>query len=124
LGTGAHLAGLVRTRSGEFTLADAVGLDTVVQQPEVAAARLIPLARLLPSLPALTLTPAGAALAVRGGFLGPAHVNDAASLGNLPPDSPIRLLHPDGRLLAIGKKRGQDAHEARRDLLHPGVVLE
>lgn len=124
LGTGAHLAGLVRTRSGEFMLADAVGLDAVVQRPEVAAAGLIPLARLLPSLPALTLTPEGAALAVRGGFLGPAHVSDGAALGQLPPDSPIRLLHPDGRLLAIGEKRGHDAHKHRGDLLHPGVVLE
>ena len=33
LGTGGHLAGLVRTRSGDFTLADAVGLDVLDRQP-------------------------------------------------------------------------------------------
>ena len=127
LGTGAHLVGLVRTRSGDFSLADAVGLDVVVQQPAMAAARMIPLGRLLPSVPALTLTPQGAALAVRGGFLGPSHVSDPAALDSLPPASPVRLLHSDGRLLAIGEKRGpreSDPRGHRRDLLHPGVVLD
>ena len=70
----AHLAGLVRTRSGDFTLADAVGLDMVDRRPHEAAARVIPLAALLPSLPAITLTPEGASLAARGGFIGPSHV--------------------------------------------------
>ena len=45
LGTGAHLAGLVRTRSGDFTLAEAVGLDVVDRRPHEAAARVIPLGR-------------------------------------------------------------------------------
>ena len=33
LGTGGHLAGLVRTRSGDFELADAVGLDVLDRTP-------------------------------------------------------------------------------------------
>ena len=56
LGTGGHLAGLVRTRSGDFTLADAVGLDMLDRRPHEAAARIVPLTALLPSLPAITLT--------------------------------------------------------------------
>ena len=75
----AHLAGLVRTRSGDFTLAEAVGLDVLDRRPQEAAARVIPLAALLPSLPAITLTPEGASLAARGGFIGPSHVSRAAS---------------------------------------------
>jgi tRNA pseudouridine55 synthase len=119
LGTGGHLAGLVRTRSGDFTLADAVGLDAVDRRPEEAAARVIPLAALLPSLPALTLTPEGASLAARGGFIGLSHV--AGTAANLPEAGRVRLLHPDGHLVAIAEPRGGgDA----RHFLHPGVVLE
>ncbi len=119
LGTGGHLAGLVRTRSGDFTLADAVGLDVVDRRPEEAAARVIPLAALLPSLPALTLTPEGASLAARGGFIGLSHV--AGTAANLPEAGRVRLLHPDGHLVAIAEPRGGgDA----RHFLHPGVVLE
>ena len=121
LGTGGHLAGLVRTRSGDFTLADAVGLDVVDRKPHEAAARVIPLAALLPSLPAITLTPAGAALAARGGFIGPSHV---VSPSRLPRGGRVRLFHPDGHLVAIAEPRGGDAKGLLPDILHPGVVLE
>lgn len=117
LGTGAHLAALVRTRSGDFTMADAVGLDVLDRRPEEAAARVIPLAALLPSLPAITLTPEGASLAARGGFIGPSHVTGPA---NLPKAGRVRLLHPDGRLVAIAEPRPGGA----AGFLHPGVVLE
>src|SRR5688500_12427146 len=117
LETGAHLAGLVRTRSGDFTIADAVGLDVLDRRPDEAAARVIPLAALLPSLPAITLTPEGASLAARGGFIGPAHVTGPA---NLPKAGRVRLLHPDGRLVAIAEPRPGGA----AGFLHPGVVLE
>jgi tRNA pseudouridine55 synthase len=115
LGTGAHLAGLVRTRSGDFILKDAVGLDVVDRQPADAAARVIPLSALLPSLPAVMLTPEGASLAARGGFIGVAHM----AVPSFPSASRVRLFHPDGHLIAIAEPRaGQDA------VLHPGVVLE
>ena len=102
LGTGGHLAALVRMRSGDFTLADAVGLDLLDRNPHEAAARVIPLAALLPSLPALTLTPEGASLAARGGFIGPSQV---ASHATLPETGRVRLLHPDGHLVAIAEPR-------------------
>jgi tRNA pseudouridine55 synthase len=120
LGTGAHLAGLVRTRSGDFSLSQAVGLDVLDRRPEEAASRVIPLADLLPSLPAITLTPEGASLAARGGFIGPAHVRGAAALANLSRGGRVRLLHPDGRLVAIAEPRPGGV----AGLLHPGVVLE
>lgn len=121
LGTGAHLAGLVRTRSGEFTMADAVGLDVLDRQPEEAAARVIPLASLLPSLPAITLTPEGASLAARGGFIGPGHMAGAPSL---PTHGRVRLLHPDGHLVAIAEPRSEGHAGRPRPFLHPNVVLE
>lgn len=122
LGTGGHLAGLVRTRSGDFTLADAVGLDVLDRKPEEAAARVIPLASLLPSLPAIILTQEGASLAARGGFIGPSHV---AGASGLPHRGRVRLLHPDGHLVAIAEpRRGGDRSAGSRGLLHPGVVLD
>jgi tRNA pseudouridine55 synthase len=122
LGTGGHLAKLVRTRSGDFALADAVGLDLLDRQPDEAAARVIPLAALLPSLPALTLTPEGASLAARGGFIGPSQV---AFPAHLPEEGRVRLLHPDGHLVAIAEPRtGGDSSGLLRHFLHPGIVLE
>ncbi len=117
LGTGAHLAALRRTRSGEFTLSEAVSLDLVDRDPRAAAQRLIPLDGLLRWLPAVTLTPPGAALAARGGFLSPAHLTGP---GQVPASGRVRLLHPDGHLVAIGEPRLVGASR----LLHPGVVLE
>jgi tRNA pseudouridine55 synthase len=121
LGTGGHLAGLVRTRSGDFGLADAVGLDVLDRRPHEAAARVIPLAALLTSLPAITLTPEGASLASRGGFIGPSHV---ANLASLPRGGRVRLLHPDGHLVAIAEPRTGDAKAFLPHFLHPGVVLD
>ncbi|MEO5739610.1 MAG: hypothetical protein ABIS29_03340, partial [Vicinamibacterales bacterium] len=122
LGTGGHLAGLVRTRSGDFTLQNAVGLDVVDRRPHDAAARVIPLAALLPSLPGITLTPEGASLAARGGFIGLSHV---ASPPALPQRGRVRLLHPDGHLIAIAEPcAGGDSAGLLRHFLHPGVVLE
>jgi tRNA pseudouridine55 synthase len=124
LGTGAHLAALVRTRSGDFSISQAVGLDVLDRRPQEAAARVIPLENLLPSLPTMTLTAEGATLAARGGFLGPAHLSGAAGLSALSNGSHVRLLHPDGHLVAIGESRAGHAAGLTRDVLHPGIVLE
>lgn len=121
LGTGAHLAGLVRTRSGDFTLANAVGLDVLDRTPAEAAARVVPLGALLPSLPAVTLTSAGASLAARGGFIGPSHVTTPSSM---PRRGRVRLLHPDGHLVAIAEPRIGDSRGVPPHFLHPGIVLE
>jgi tRNA pseudouridine55 synthase len=120
LGTGAHLAGLVRTRSGDFSIESAVSLSDLDRRPDEAAKRIIPLARLLPALPAITLTVEGASLAARGGFIGPRHLT---SDQNLPQTGRVKLLHPDGHLVAIAQPYSPVAGDASR-LLHPGVVLE
>jgi tRNA pseudouridine55 synthase len=121
LGTGAHLAALVRLRSGDFTLEQAVGLDVLDRNPGDAGAQVIPMAVLLPSLPALRLTSEGASLAARGGFIGPSHLQGCESL---PETGKVRLLHPDGRLVAIAEAREARQRGSVRRFLHPGVVLE
>jgi tRNA pseudouridine55 synthase len=124
LGTGAHLTRLVRTRSGDFSIAQAVGLDVLDRRPREAAARVIPLGDLLPSFPTITLTAEGASLAARGGFLGPTHVTGTARLSTLSRGSHVRLLHPDGHLIAIAESRAGNDTGRSRDVLHPGIVLE
>ena len=117
LGTGAHLAALVRTRSGDFSLDSAVSLAELDRHPEQAAAKVIQLNRLLLWLPALMLTEKGAALAAKGGFISPAHLDGSPAL---PAAGKVRLLHPDGHLVAIAEQRPAGPV----GLLHPGVVLE
>ena len=60
LGTGAHLAGLRRTRSGDFNSTDALALARAEGDRELAIAAVIPLERMLPSLSAVVLTEEGA----------------------------------------------------------------
>jgi tRNA pseudouridine55 synthase len=59
LGCGAHLAEIVRTAVGEFTLDQAVKLEELQRAASAAdlARYLIPLERLLPELPSVTLPP-------------------------------------------------------------------
>lgn len=113
LGIGAHLADLRRTRSGVFTLAESVGLEPVLRDPAVAAARIVPLEGLLMHLPGLTATEEGLAWIQHGRPLGPSQL-----VGPLPAagDDRVRLLDPEGRLVAVGTWQAGG-------LLHPGLVL-
>jgi tRNA pseudouridine55 synthase len=120
LGVGAHLAALRRTRSGDYTLADALPLDAAELDATAAAARLIPLARMLPGLPALSLSPEGVRRARHGQDLRP---QDAEN-GLKPPFGEkgphplfVRLVDPAGDLMGIA--RPADAP----GLLHPFVIL-
>jgi tRNA pseudouridine55 synthase len=117
LGTGAHLAGLVRTRSGDFSLEAAVSLGDLDRRPEEMASHVIPLASLLPGLPAVMLTQEGASLAARGGFISAGHLSGAQ---RVPATGRVRLMAPDGRLVAIAERRSGGVS----GFLHPGVVLE
>jgi tRNA pseudouridine55 synthase len=112
LGTGAALDALRRLRSGPFRLSDAVTLDTVVR--EEAEARLIPLESLLPEWPSVVLTPEGAAWASHGRHLGPPQCRGGPT--GLPAGTGVRLLGPDGMLVAVGQA-------GPGGVLHPGVVL-
>jgi len=115
LGTGACLAALRRTRSGSFSLAEAAPLDGGDLRAE-----LVPLDRLLPEMPAVTVSETGRSRVSHGQLLLPSHyavLPRSASL--LPPD----LGHP-----AIGEgpapggwTRLFDAAGALVGLAEPGV---
>jgi tRNA pseudouridine55 synthase len=116
LGCGGYLAALRRTRSGAFTLEQAVSLEALVTDPDGARGRFIPIAALLPELPGVTLNASGSVRAGHGNTLRPADL-DAASAGlGLEPGSSVRLLSPTGSLVGIAVA-GPDG------FLRPRVVL-
>ena len=113
LGNGAHLSALRRTRSGDFDATAAVALETVLREGGEATGRLVPLERLLPWMPAVLVTEAGAARTLHGNEL---HAEDF----RLPPDaaSPwLRVVDEHGALLAIAEACGKPG------VLHPRVVV-
>ncbi len=111
LGTGAHLVALRRTRVGALTLDTAVALDAAEGDPAAAAAALVPLARMLTELPAVTLDADAVRRAVQGRDL-----DSAVAAGG--PSAFVRLLDEAGDLVAIA-----EPSEGRAGLLHPSVVL-
>ena len=114
LGIGGHLASLRRTRSGDFTLEQAIDFEAVERDPPAAIDSIIPLAEMLPALAAVTLTAEGVLRAVHGRELGPADTERG-----LPgrASSFVRLLDQSGQLIGIAEPVGS------RPLLHPSVVL-
>jgi tRNA pseudouridine55 synthase len=129
LGVGGHIVALRRTRSGDFSLADAMDLDTIERQPASAAARVIPLAGMLPRLAPVVLTADGVRKAIHGRELG---LGDCVSGFGLrdsglvapneariptPESRLFRLLDEAGALVAIARTASRPA------ALHPSVVL-
>lgn len=122
LGTGAHLASLRRTRSGEFTIADAHALTAIEGTDRQAPTALVPMSRMLTSLPAVTLTIQGMARITHGRDLGsddwgPSHQGEPLFTDGGRPAQAVRVLSAAGDLLAV-------ATMVRPDLLHPSVVLK
>jgi tRNA pseudouridine55 synthase len=119
LGVGAHLAGLRRTRSGQFTLADATSLDAL---PGEAEARLVRPAAILTEFAPVTLTDLGVRRAGHGSDLGPDDVRQGwpavpAGTGGAPATAErYRLLDAEGALVGIAERRAGG-------VLHPAVVL-
>jgi tRNA pseudouridine55 synthase len=101
LGTGAVLTDLVRTRSGEFGLDAAISLETLLRAPRAELAeRVVPFNRLLPGLPAVVLRE-GVPERVKNGLeVGP---NDVSVRLATPAPPLVRLMGPDGRLVALAK---------------------
>ena len=108
LGCGAHLAGLRRTASGDFGLADAHSLDEVRSRAEAGDWQrlVVPIEKLLPRLQAIRLDVEGEERARHGNRILPGHV---LALPDEWPDpssgqGPVfRLVARDGRLLALAR---------------------
>jgi tRNA pseudouridine55 synthase len=113
LGTGAHLIALRRTRSGDCSIDDAISLAAAEHDPRAAARRVVPLARMLTSLPPVTLDAEGLQRALHGRNLEASEV-PIADQGFRPF---VRLLDSNGDLVAIAERTGPSG------LLHPSVVL-
>jgi tRNA pseudouridine55 synthase len=115
VGTGAILEGLVRTRSGAFSLTDAVALGEIAAAGrDVLASRVIPVERLLLDLPAVHLTADGVQRVSHGRELRPSDWEGNAASPTAPT---IRLLSPDGRMLGIAEPSKIPG------FLHPAVVI-
>jgi tRNA pseudouridine55 synthase len=110
LGVAAHLAALRRTRSGKLTVAEAIPLESAIQDPDATTARIIPLGRMLTELPAMTLDADAIARAVHGRDL-ESRITNAGS-------QHVRLLDADGDLVAIAEPSVNGP-----GFLHPSVVL-
>jgi tRNA pseudouridine55 synthase len=118
LGVGAHLTALRRTRSGPFDLAAAVAADDLGS----AERRLVPMAALLPELPAVSVPASARPLLRNGRDLGP----DGVTRG-FPSQAVerVRLVAETGELLALAVPRGFGAagELPSAPVLHPDVVL-
>ena len=114
LGCGGHLQALRRTRSGQFDVGQAIPLDEAERAGAGVAEHLVSPADALPGLPDVTVTDAGLRRATHGNPLGPEHLEGRW----VPPPTgqqPVKVLDPDGRLVALAHARG--------GALHPVVVL-
>ena len=116
VGTGACLEALRRTRSGEFSVGQAVGLEQIQQSSAAVTERWIPLERLLPSMPSARLGAEGRKRVTHGQMLGAAHVVQDGTVTH-PPGTWIRLIDEEGHLVAVGTV------DATGEFLHPAVVL-
>jgi tRNA pseudouridine55 synthase len=112
---GAHLEALRRVRAGDFTLDSAVPLETIQAEGQAAAERLIPMEALLPGIPAVVLTEAGAQRACHGVTL---TLRDVVETPVLHPNGRqrFRLIDAAGALVGIAEPRPDG-------LLHPTIVL-
>ena len=123
LGIGAHLAALRRTSSGDFTLADALSLESAERNRDTARAAVVPLAQMLPRWSSVVLTDQGARRVAHGRDVGPdditAGVLPGRQAARLPAGAqqPVRLLDPQGELIGIAEPAEPSG------LLHPSVVL-
>lgn len=108
VGAGACLEALRRTRSGEFTLGQAVTLDRLAQGPEAGRAALIPMDQLLGALPM-----------VRVGSPARERVAHGQEIDGAAPATAewVRVVDDSGRLLAMARPG------SRPGSLHPAVVL-
>ena len=124
LGTGAHLAALRRTSSGDFTLADALSFESAERNRDEACRAVVPLAHMLPRWSSVVLTDEGARRVAHGRDVGPDDITASVPPGRPPVRFPpatdqaaVRLLDPRGELIGVAEPAQSPG------LLHPSVVL-
>jgi tRNA pseudouridine55 synthase len=117
-GSGACLESLRRTRSGQFSLDRAIGIDRLQSGERESAAAMLPLERLLPGFPATTLSDEGRRRVSHGQDVLMAHVLGQRDGDSAHPSSGwVRLLDAEGHLVGVGTAG------ATAGSLHPAVVL-
>jgi tRNA pseudouridine55 synthase len=101
LGCGAHLSRLIRTRSGEFTLEDSIGLDEIKSEPNKASSVAISIDDALSFMPAIFVSDSG-----KHRFLNGVQIDESDVLnyeGEYQTDAFIRVYDQDRIFLGIGK---------------------
>jgi tRNA pseudouridine55 synthase len=112
LGCGAHLAGLRRTRVGDFEVESALPLVTLEERIDrgEAVSALIPLDLLLPGFPKVIVDEAGADWILHGRsvpaehFLSPPEERMSGDDRSGSKGAEFRVLDHDGRLLGLARK--------------------
>jgi tRNA pseudouridine55 synthase len=99
LGTGAHLAGLERTRSGRFSIDHAITLDTLREMARAghAAEAMTPIDDALADFPLVPVSESESERVLHG-----VQIPCPASLANISSEL-VRLHSPAGRLLAVAR---------------------
>jgi tRNA pseudouridine55 synthase len=119
LGIGAHLGTLRRTRSGAFTVDQALPLTEAEQKPERAVSSIIPMAAMLPEWSSVILNSDGVRRATTGRDIGPADIQASSEAAYRwdPGCALVRLVDGGGELVGVGEPSETSG------LLHPSVVL-
>lgn len=109
LGCGAHLKALKRARVGPFSLEDAVGLDTLMAVAKEGREKLDrfvhPIPRALTDMGELQLDLALARRVAHGHAPGPADLSRLRA-PPFPRGRKVRLMDPEGRVLAVAESDG------------------
>ncbi len=125
LGVGGHLTALRRTRNGLFGIEQAVPLAVVLDlagsgRAHELARRLVSLRDALADLPEVVVDEARARKVVHGMTLGAKDLAEVRAPA-LPEGTKLRLVGPDGRLLAVGEAQDGAVRYARV-LVGPGAA--
>lgn len=107
VGCGAHLRSLKRVRVGPFSLEDSVGLDTLMAAAKEKQIEkyLFPIARALDELAELKLDMTIARRVAHGHAPGPADLSRLRA-PPFPRGRKVRLIDPEGRVLAVAESDG------------------
>lgn len=116
LGCGGYLLQLRRTEAGTFTLHDAITLDELADNRELAQEKLVPMSRALSALPRINV-PRGVGQMIASGHQ--LNVADLRTL-DLPPfsrDEPVILGLDSGQLIAVARSliASDELSTCRRD---------